>query len=89
MFGCGVLSSMLAVKTPSVRKELEANGTSLFNGLARSHPQLDLTDIYAFESDLPGKTCFVLICQPQIPGRRSWQFFFGRHLQISPWCRQG
>lgn len=33
--------------------------------LARSHPQLDLTDVYAFESDLPDKICFVLILNPK------------------------
>lgn len=33
--------------------------------LARMHPQLDLTDVYAFESDRPGKTCFVLILNPK------------------------
>ena len=33
--------------------------------LARTHPQLDLTDIYAFASDLPGKTCLVLIANPK------------------------
>jgi hypothetical protein len=33
--------------------------------LAKSHPQLDLTDVYAFESDLPGKTCLVLILNPK------------------------
>src|SRR5450631_4500506 len=33
--------------------------------LARRHPQLDLTDVYAFESDLPGKTCLVLIANPK------------------------
>lgn len=33
--------------------------------LARKHPQLDLTDVYAFESDLPGKTCLVLIANPK------------------------
>ena len=33
--------------------------------LARKHPQLDLTDVYAFESDLPGKTCLVLILNPK------------------------
>ena len=33
--------------------------------LARSHPPLDLTDVYAFESDLPGRTCLVLIVNPK------------------------
>jgi hypothetical protein len=33
--------------------------------LARSHPQLDLTDVYAFESDRPGRTCLVLIVNPK------------------------
>jgi hypothetical protein len=33
--------------------------------LARSYPPLDLTDVYAFESDLPGKTCLVLIANPK------------------------
>ena len=33
--------------------------------LARSHPQLDLTDVYAFESDLLDKTCLVLIVNPK------------------------
>ena len=33
--------------------------------LARAHPQLDLTDIYAFKSDLPGATCLVLIANPK------------------------
>jgi hypothetical protein len=33
--------------------------------LAKSHPQLDLTDVYAFESDLLDKTCLVLIVNPK------------------------
>jgi Domain of unknown function (DUF4331) len=33
--------------------------------LARNHPPLDLTDVYAFESHLPGKTCLVLILNPK------------------------
>lgn len=33
--------------------------------LARRHPQLDLTDVYAFESDLPGRTCLILILNPK------------------------
>lgn len=33
--------------------------------LAKSHPQLDLTDVYAFESDQPGKTCLVMIVNPK------------------------
>ena len=37
--------------------------------LARSHPPLDLTDVYAFESDLPGRTCLVLIVNPKSKAR--------------------
>jgi len=33
--------------------------------LARSHSQQDLTDIYAFESDFPNKTCLIMILNPK------------------------
>lgn len=40
-------------------------GHHLSTELASSHPQLDLTDVYAFESDRPGKTCLVMIVNPK------------------------
>ncbi len=40
-------------------------GHHFSTSLARGHPQLDLTDVYAFESDRPGKTCLVLILNPK------------------------
>jgi len=33
--------------------------------LAKAHPQLDLTDVYAFESDLHDRTCLALIVNPK------------------------
>jgi hypothetical protein len=42
--------------------------------LARSHPQLDVTDVYAFESDLPGKTCMVMIVNPKSTAGDSGNF---------------
>jgi len=33
--------------------------------LAKTHPELDLTDVYAFESDQPQKTCLVMVVNPK------------------------
>jgi Domain of unknown function (DUF4331) len=61
--------------------------------LARQHPQLDLTDVYAFESDQPGKTCLAMILNPRSKAGAADNFspeaLYKFHLGADPLQSQG
>jgi hypothetical protein len=72
---------------------LAGMGHHFSTDLARRHPQLDLTDVYAFESDVARKTCMILVLNPKStagdPNNFSGDAIYKLHLGADKLHRSG